>query len=342
MKYFFVFGFIFLLISCYSKKNAGDKDFVQTLEIYLVTDQYSEEFWKKAISEFEELFQYRTSITKFDESRNLVQKLNNEKENPVADVLVGIDNVLLAEIQKDSILISYTPKNLKNVEKRFKPEGEHLLIPFCYKYLAFIYHPDMILEFPKTFGAMQDSRWNKKIIITDPRLTSSGFALLLWSLAAFNETGYRHFWRSLKENIFTISSNYNDASNLFLAKEAPVILSFSSFPFYLQENENIDGLKVFIPEEGGFCVSECTGIIKTSGKIDLAENFVEYLLSEDFQKKISKFKWMFPVHKNVELSLIFETALKPEKDLSENLSSECISENSEIWLKRWEKIMKRK
>jgi len=198
----------------------------------------------------------------------------------------------------------------------------------------------MISGFPKTFGAMQDGRWHKKIIITDPRATSSGFGLLLWSLAAFNETGYRHFWKSLKDNIFAISSDNNEACNLFLANEAPVMLGYSSFPFYMQENENINNLKAFIPEEGGFCISECAGIMKTSDNVEIASQFIEYLLSEDVQTKIPKQKWMFPVHKDVELSLIFETALKPEKDLSGNLQMELIQENSEYWLKRWEKIMK--
>jgi len=343
MKIFFILFLIFLLFGCSSKKDSK-KDILQKLEIYLVTDQFSEDFWEKTIPVFEDLFNCQISIIKFNESKKLLKQVNLEieKGKPVADILVGIDDVLLAEIQKDSNLVSIEPKNLKNVEKRFKTKTDNILIPFCYKYLAFIYHSEMIAEFPKTFGAMQDGRWHKKIIITDPRTTSSGFGLLLWSLAAFNETGYRHFWRSLKENIFTFSSDYNEACNLFLAKEAPVMLGFSSFPFYMQENENISNLKAFIPEEGGFSISECAGIMKTSNNIELAENFIEYLLSEDFQKMIPKYKWMFPVHKDIEFSIIFETALKPEKDLSGNLSMELIREHSEYWLKRWEKIMKRK
>lgn len=342
MKRFFIFFLIFLLFGCSSKKDSEKKDILQKLEIYLVTDQFSEELWEKTIPVFEDLFLCQISITKFNESRKLLKQVNLEMEKgkPVPDVLVGIDDVLLAEIQKDSILISYEPNNLKNVEKRFKIKNDNILIPFCYKYLAFIYHSEMIDEFPKTFGVMQDGRWNKKIIITDPRSTSSGFGLLLWSIAAFNETGYRHFWKSLKKNIFTISLDHNEACNLFLAKEAPVMLGFSSFPFYMQENENITNLKAFIPEEGGFCISECAGIINTSGNIELASQFIEYLLSEDFQMLIPKYKWMFPVHKDIELSIIFETALKPEKDLSGNLRMEFIRENSEDWLKRWEKIMK--
>jgi len=129
MKNFFIFFLIFFLFGCSSKKDS-DKDILRKLEVYLVTDQFSEDFWEKIIPVFEDLFQCQISITIFNGSKKLLKQLNFEieKGKPVADVLVGIDDVLLAEIQKDSILISYEPKNLKNVENRFKTENNSILI----------------------------------------------------------------------------------------------------------------------------------------------------------------------------------------------------------------------
>jgi thiamine transport system substrate-binding protein len=91
-----------------------------------------------------------------------------------------------------------------------------------------------------------------------------------------------------------------------------------------------------IPKEGAYVQIEGVGILNGTKHRELAEKFVEFTLSKDFQREIPLNQWMFPVV-DVQMPESFQYALKPDKILS--LEAEKITNNLDQWLEEWEGIM---
>ncbi|MEA1972490.1 MAG: ABC transporter substrate-binding protein, partial [Candidatus Cloacimonadota bacterium] len=94
--------------------------------------------------------------------------------------------------------------------------------------------------------------------------------------------------------------------------------------------------KAFIPQEGGFIQKEGVGIVKGTKNKKLAESFVNFMLSKEFQEEIPLHQWMFPVMK-IQMPDAFKYAVKPEKLL--DIDTEKVSKNLEKWLDEWEELM---
>ncbi len=213
------------------------------------------------------------------------------------------------------------------------------MIPICFSPIAFIYNYHSIEKAPETFGEMQDGIFKDKIILLNPHTSSLGRAMLIWSVAAFGENGYSHFWRSVKENIFTIADDQEEGYNMFLAAQAPLIQAYSSSIVYHIKQEATDKFKATIPHEGCFKVVKTAGITARSKNVELAKHFIDFLLSDDFQTIIPERMWMYPCSKNVKLNSDYELLPAVENDYTSQLSTRTVGRRISAWLKKWDSIM---
>ena len=336
-KFFFSFLILLFFSGCQPQRKTDNLSKIPVLTIYSADNFISEKIWDHTIPVFETKYECKIELRKFNDAKKLLDFVINERNISKADIVVGLDNVLLSETLNANLLIKYKPETLLLVDKTYYFDKSYRLIPICYNYLAFVYDSESITDPPETFGQMQDGKWRKKFIIENALNTSMGRGMLFWSVAAFGEGGYKHFWRSIKENIFTITNMWEDAFNIFLAKEALMFLGYVTFPIY--PIEGIEKYKVIIPQEGGFKIIEGAGILKSTRNLKLSQNFMEFLLSNNFQKYIPSLRLMFPVNKNINLPVEFESILIPGKDFSKNLNLKFINKNSKNWIQKWEKMM---
>jgi len=75
------------------------------------------------------------------------------------------------------------------------------------------------------------------------------------------------------------------------------------------------------------------GILRGAKHPILARKFIDFTLTDDFQREIPLTNWMFPVDPKVELPKSFNYAPKPEKILS--LDTFTIERMQDIWIKGW-------
>ena len=329
----------FLIIGCSTQKETVQNSDNRELNIYASSFFLNSDFYSDVIPVFEEIFNCNIKLKEFKNVQLMFQQIITEKDSSEVDIILGLDNTLSAEAISESLFIDYEPKNLKFVQKELIFDKTNHLNPVYYCNLAFIYNSDAIEEPPETFGEMQDGKFKNMIVIPNPETSSFGRSMLLWSVSAFGENGYGHFWRSVKENIFTVAEDYDDAYNTFLAAEAPLLFGFSTIPVYNSQINKTTKYRSTIPQEGGYNLIHGVGITRSTKNQRLAEQFVEFLLTEDFQSLIPKETWMFPVNKKVELPYNFKLIPKPKKDLTGELSSRVVKKRLKSWIKRWKKIM---
>lgn len=303
-------------------------------ELTVYTYESMDWFIGELSEQFERDHDCTLRIIKLGDAGSVLSRMILEKNHPRADVVLGLDQSLTIKALENDLLEKYTPNKLQTVETDdliFDPTGH--MSPFDYGAIALIYDSSRLENPPESFEDL--AHMEKVLIIQDPRSSSTGQAFLLWTIAIYGEN-WQAYWKRIKPAILTVTSGWTEAFSKFEAGEAPIMVSYATDGAYSYEYYGSVTYQTLIPKEGAYVQIEGVGIVKGTKERELAEKFVDFTLSEDFQQEIPLNQWMFPV---VEVSMpeSFQYALKPEKILT--LDASQIANHMDQWLEEWEGIM---
>ncbi len=309
-----------------------------TLTIYTYDSMVSEYgLGPKVIPKFEEQCNCKVNLVAKGDAGAVLTTLELEKDSPKADIVIGIDNSLYKKAIEKQLLEKFTPKNIEIVPQDMRFDKEGYITPFDFGYIAFVYDSKKITNQLDSFESLLDPDLKKKIAIQHPRTSSPGLALLLWTVKVFGDPGYKEFWKQVKPNVLTVTDGWDESAGLFSAGEVPMYLSYATSPAYYAGAERKYNFVAAKFNEGHYLQVEGIAIVKGTKNRQLAEKFVEFSLTEDFQKEIPLTQYMFPINQSVQLPDAFEFALKPDKKLE--LDTALVDQKQEEWILEWEKIM---
>ena len=339
----YVFLFLLLILNISSCNNnprqTSVTDEQDVLVVYVVDSFFRNDFSEKVVPLFEEKHKTVVMIHRFTDFYTLISQLREEKEDPISDVVIGIDNSTFPILANERLFMKYKSDMLRSVDQKYHFDSSYQISPINYSYYGIIYDSYAVSKPPLTFGKMQDGKWKNHLIIPDPRKSNDGLGMLLWSVSSFGENGFGHFWRSLKNNVLCISECNDSAYSMFLAGEAPMVISFSSLQAYHNEVENSSRFKTFIPLEGGYMFISGAGIVNKTQRSDVAKRFVDFMLSREYQQLIPTTQWMYPVNNRVSLPPSFSKLTVPDILLNDDLEMLTIRNRIDQWLDRWQEIM---
>ncbi|MGL4308148.1 MAG: thiamine ABC transporter substrate-binding protein [Cetobacterium sp.] len=259
---------------------------------------------------------------KFISVDGLVPRMKLEKVNPKSDVVLGLTQVL-GEVAKEEKLISkYVPKNLDKIANdKYSFDKEGYITPFDYGFMAINYNSENLKEAPKTLEEI--GKIKNSLIIEDPR-SATGQELLFWSYGLYGKN-WMKFWETLKPSIASVAPGWTEAFGKFTGGEAPMMTGYatSSIFFYMDGAEN--KYKSFIPEDGGYVYLEGAALTKKKKIKDGAKEFMDSILTNEFQDLVAEKNYMFPVT-HVELPETFKYV--PSTDKVVILSQEDVKELS--------------
>ena len=98
---------------------------------------------------------------------------------------------------------------------------------------------------------------------------------------------------------------------MFVKGETPIVLSYVTSSAYHKIVEGEKKYKAAVFEEGHYTQIEFAAMVKKSKKQKLAQTFIDFMLSEDFQKAIPTSNWMYPVITYEKLPSAFDKSQKP-------------------------------
>ncbi len=309
----------------------------QELVVYAYDSFISWGLAEATMHTFEQANNCKVTLIGIGDAGQVLNRAILEKDYPQADVIVGIDNNYLAKAVQNDILEPYQSPKLAVVPEELRFDPSFHLTPFEYGFIAFVYDTQAIQTPPTSLKALTDPQWKEKIILEDPRTSSPGVAFLLWTIAAFGEDGYLDYWKQLKPSLLTITSGWDSAYGMFTNGEAPMVLSYATSPAYHVETEQSTRYQAVATEEGSYRQIEGVGILKGAKHRELAEKFIDFMLTDEFQQEIPLTQWVFPVNQNVELPKSFEYAAKTDKFLT--LDPKLIDQRYDAWLKAWTELM---
>lgn len=300
ISYFLITLTVGLLLSC-SKAKKND---ARLNEVVIYTyDSFLGEWGAgdKIANGFENATGIKATFVNCGDAGQILSKAILEKSAPQADVLLGLDNNLVAKAVRENVLQKYKAKNVETlVEKSLRDALGDYLTPYDFSHFALIYDTQSNLPAPKSLADLKDATYEKKLILMDPRTSTPGLGFLAWVVAVFGDE-YKNYFSEIKNSVLTLSPSWSTGYGLFTEGEAPLVVSYVTSPFYHVYADNTNRYQALFFDEGHVQEVEGAGIVKNAANKKGAEIFLDYLITEEAQKELPLTQWMYPANKTVSL-----------------------------------------
>ena len=238
----------------------------------------------------------------------LLARLKLEGARTGADIVLGLDTNLTAAARETGLFAQHDADAVFDMPIDWKDDT---FVPYDWGYFAFVHNAD--LTPPQDF--LELARSDLKIVIQDPRSSTPGLGLLMWVKAAYGPDA-AGVWEDLADNIVTVTKGWSEAYGLFLEGEADMVLSYTTSPAYhlIAEDDASKAAAAF--DEGHYMQVEVAGKIAGSDQPELADRFLEFMVSDAFQSVIPTTNWMYPaVLPEAGLPEAFDLLVEPRNSL---------------------------
>jgi thiamine transport system substrate-binding protein len=284
---------------------------------------------------FEEQCGCTLNLVGMDDAVAMLQRLKLEGASTKADLVLGLDLNLVDDAKKSGLFASHSV-DTSALEMPIDWKDD-TFVPFDYGYFAFVYNTELMPNPPKSLEELVNAGPELKIIIQDPRSSTPGLGLLLWMKAVYGDQADAA-WAKLSDNILTTTKGWSEAYfSLFLAGEAPMVLSYSTSPAYHMAVEGTDQYQAAPFEEGHYLQVEVAAKLKTSNNSALADEFLSFMVSEGFQKHLPLSNVMYPVNTPADMPEAYGKLIKPTQVLQ--LDTVEINQNRKQWVSDWLNVM---
>jgi len=322
-------------------QDTAEEQTVQSEELVIYAyDSFTSEWGPgpEISARFEAEYGIPVEMRSIGDAGQVLQKAVLEKDDPQADILIGIDNNMITRAKSEQVLQPYTSPNLEKVPQDLIFDSEHHVTPYDYGYFSIIYDSQKIDNPPESLDDLTAARFEDKLILMDPRTSSPGLGFLMWTIYEYGDQ-FVEYWEELQASTLTITEGWDSGYGLFTSGEAPLVLSYTSSPAYHVEYEDSRRYRAAIFEEGHYMQIEGVGIVKDAPHPDAAEKFIDFVLTKEFQEVIPLTNWMYPVLPEVELPASYQFA--PQPDNRFYFDANEIDANREDWIDTWAKAVTR-
>ena len=239
----------------------------------------------------EEMFEARCGCDVQFKPGDLLPRLLLERERTEADIVFGLNTDVTKKARESGLFAPHgQPLDALTLPIDWTDE---VFLPFNYGHTAFIYNTERLAEAPASFDALLNAPDDLKIVIQDPRSSISGLALVLWVQAVYGD-GAQAAWEKLAPKILTVTKGWSESYGLFTEGEADMVLSYTTSPAYHIIAEEDRTKKAAIFPEGHYFMVELAAKVAGTDQPELADQFMAFLLSEEFQSMIATGNWSFP------------------------------------------------
>jgi thiamine transport system substrate-binding protein len=273
------------------------------------------------------------------------------KENPLGDVLFGVDNTFLSRALEADIFEPYESPAAKEVPDEFKLDSENRVTPVDYGDVCLNYDVSYFdenqLALPTKLEDLTKPEYKSLLAVENPATSSPGLAFMLASVAQFGTEGdytYLDFWKDLVANDVFIADGWTDAYYTQFSGSAgsegtrPLVVSYASSPpaevYFADPQPDTAPTGSIIADGMCFRQIEFVGILKGTQNLEAAQQFVDFLLSVPFQEDMPLQMFVFPVNPEAQLPEVF-TKHATIPDNPAVVDSADIDTNREEWLQAW-------
>ena len=287
-----IIGILLLVLSCslvFAQAASEGTDGGREITLYCY-DTFSSEWGSgpTLIPLFEEETGIKVNVVSSGDAVEMLSRAIMEGEDCPADLIMGISDDQASAAYESGLFTTYESPLLEKVDDSLEFDGEHRLIPFDYGVFAFVWDSESGVPAPQSLDDLKDPIYKDKIILIDPRTSSVGLGLLMWTIEVYGEDGYLDWWRAVGQNALTIADGWSSAYGLFTEGEAPIVISYTTSPVYHVLNEDTTRYQALVFPEGHHKTIESIGILASTDllAVDQASVDMVYALPEQQRRDL--------------------------------------------------------
>ena len=282
---------------------------------------------------FEEKCGCSLEFVALDDGVSILNRLRLEGEKSKADVILGLDTNLMAEAKTTGLLSEHKVETSSVT----LPNGwdDSTFLPYDYGYFAFVYNKESLKNPPKSLKELVEKRDDLKVIYQDPRTSTPGQGLMLWMKSVFGDDA-SDAWSQLAGKTVTVTKGWSEAYSMFLKGESDLVLSYTTSPAYHLIAEQDDKYAAADFSEGHYMQVEVAAKVKSSANQALADQFMDFILSDGFRSAMPTGNWMYPVT-NTQLPEGYDQLAVPKHALS--FTPEKVEKMRKTWIREWQSAL---
>jgi len=331
---------VLLLAGCTSATPAGPQKLtVMTHDSFAISEGI--------LAAFEKENNATVQFLKAGDTGTALNKAILSKDNPLADVFYGVDNTFLSRALDEGIFEPYLSPVLADIPTEFKLDSQNRALPVdfgdvCLNYDK-AYFSKKGLAPPASLEDLLKPEYKSLLVVQNPATSSPGLAFLLATIGHFGQDGYLDYWKGLVANDVQVvndweSAYYTEFSGSSGKGPRPIVVSYDSSPAFevLYASPPVSQPPTAAVTADGACFRqvELVGILKGGKNRELAQKWVDFMLSPKFQEDMPLQMFVFPANPKATLDPTFQQHLTlPAK--TAQVSPQDIALNREAWIKAW-------
>lgn len=345
MKRFVYLICLLLLVGCGSQEPATVR--LMTHDSFAISEAI--------IQQFEDEHGVTVEILPSGDAGAMLNQAILSQDDPLADLLFGVDNSFMSRALSADLFELYESPALANVPDDLELDSTHRLTPVDYGDVCLNYDKAWFaangLPVPQSLQELTDPAYNGLLIVENPATSSPGLAFLLTTIEVFGESGdytYLDFWADLRANDVLVTNGWEEAYygefTVGGGGTRPLVVSYASSPpaemYFAETPPNTAPTASVVAPGTCFRQVEFVGILKGAENQELAEQFVDFMLSKTFQGDIPLNMFVFPANEQAQLPEVFtEWAQIPDEPVRGDAAA--IETNRETWLEAWTEVVLR-
>jgi thiamine transport system substrate-binding protein len=299
----------------------------------------------EVVEAFQTEYNAQVTFLKSGDTGTAVNKAILSRGAPLADVFYGVDNTFLSRALEQEIFEAHESPLLAEIPDEFKLDPQFRALPVDYGDVCLnydkAYFTENDLEPPQNLEDLLIPEYRGLLVVQNPATSSPGLAFLLATIGHFGEDGYLGFWEGLVGNDLLVVNDWETAYYSEFTRSGgtrPIVVSYGSSPpaevIFAEEPIEEPPTAVIVADESCFRQIEFVGILRGTQNRELAEAWVDFMLSRTFQEDVPLQMFVFPVNENAELDEVFVRYMAvPETTAF--VSPEEIAANREEWIRAW-------
>lgn len=261
----------------------------------------------------------------------VLSRLRFEGDTTDADLVLGLDQNLIVAAEETG-LIARHETDLSALALPVEWTSE-TFVPFDYGYFAVMYDAQAIDNPPASLAELIAGDADQPLVIQDPRTSTPGLGMVLWMKAVYGDEAAEK-WAELSDRILTVTPGWSEAYGLFTEGETPMVLSYTTSAAYHMLVEEEERYQALAFDEGHYMQIEVAAAIEGSPEIDLAREFLAFMISEQAQSVMPVNHWMLPVTALDEpLPAPFERLVEPSQVLL--IDAQTVAAQRSAWVDEW-------
>lgn len=333
-------SFFFLLTSC--APQAPVTITIMTHDSFAVSEE--------VIKSFETANNAKVVFLPSGDAGAALNKAILTKDAPLADLFFGVDNTFLSRALDEDIFESYDSPALQNIPDQFKLDSSNRAIPVDYGDVCINYDKDYFaknsLAVPQNLEELTKPEYKGLLVVENPATSSTGLSFLLATVAHYGDS-FPEYWQALKDNGVVVVDGWETAYYTNFSASSgrgpqPMVVSYRTSPVaeVIFADPPVDDAPTASIDSPGSCFRqiEFVGILKGTEQRPLAEKFIDFMLSKQFQEDVPLQMFVYPVNPDAVLPDVFVKYAQISEQPAV-LSPEEIASNRDAWIQLWTDVV---